>query len=206
MGFFRWGVGARTKQSLDNDEHRLLEAFSGPICPICEVTRVQAGAYLRGVLGDGVNDPKVRDIWRTAGGLCGRHWQEIRGLESPAYPASILTQDLLTHYLGHGRPELHCPACVIEHDTERRFVITLAKLPEAPLEPILREGRGFLCLRHLEMLPESPLRQRFVVRLQDILGEIEEFQRKNDWRYIDEPMGPEGDSWLRAMRALGGLV
>jgi hypothetical protein len=62
-----------------------------------------------------------------------------------------------------------------------------------------------MCL-HLDMLKGGPLKDAFRGRLEGVQGELAEFIRKNDYRYANEPSGGERDSWLRALRALGGEV
>jgi len=37
-----------------------------------------------------------------------------------------------------------------------------------------------------------------------LLAQLSEFIRKNDYRFRDEPVGEEGDAWLRAIAALAG--
>lgn len=56
------------------------------------------------------------------------------------------------------------------------------------------------------MLKGGPLKDAFRGRLEGVQGELAEFIRKNDYRYANEPSGGERDSWLRALRALGGEV
>lgn len=64
-------------------------------------------------------------------------------------------------------------------------------------------GRGGLCGRHWRALPKGELAALLRGWLEQILADLEVFQRKYDYRHTHEPMGPEGDAWLRA---LGGEV
>ena len=36
------------------------------------------------------------------------------------------------------------------------------------------------------------------------LGELDEFIRKNDYRFMSEGFGSEGDAWIRAIERLSG--
>jgi hypothetical protein len=75
---------------------------------VCLASAQAARIYLRGVLGDGVNDVDVRTDWRRRGGLCPRHWRVWRSLEAPALSSAVLLRDLLEHEmdqrLGGGAP------------------------------------------------------------------------------------------------------
>jgi hypothetical protein len=75
---------------------------------VCLASAQAARIYLRGVLGDGVNDVDVRTDWRRRGGLCPRHWRVWRSLEAPALSSAVLLRDLLEHemdqQLGGGAP------------------------------------------------------------------------------------------------------
>ncbi|CAN5630359.1 hypothetical protein BH24DEI1_BH24DEI1_11940 [soil metagenome] len=188
-------------------EFEVLETLKQPYCPLCRLAQESAKDYLAGVLGDGVNDADVRDDWRRRGGLCGRHWRVWRGLDAAALSSAIMAQDLLGSYLDNGFPKKReCRACQTEGEAEGRYLQSLRGLPEAKVEEALAAGRGFMCFRHLDMLKGGPLKDAFKGRLEGVQGELAEFIRKNDYRYAHEPSGDERDSWLRALRALGGEV
>ena len=92
------------------------------------------------------------------------------------------------------------------NDPETRYLAAIEALPEPRLFAALAAGKGFLCLNHLARLPEGKKKARFRARLEEILADLEVFQRKHDYRFAKEPMGRERDAWLRAVRALGGAV
>jgi len=192
---------------VDSTSYDLLEAFSAPHCAVCRLSEAAARAYLGGVLGDGVNDPKLRRDWRAHGGLCDRHWRALRALESPALPAALVTQDLLSHYLREGLPKTRrCRACEVARDAEGRYLRALRRLDEVRAAQALERGRGFVCLPHLGALSGVPLEGALRRKLEGLVEELGEFIRKRDYRFAGEPMGAERDSWLRAIRALGGEV
>jgi hypothetical protein len=130
----------------------------------------------------------------------------FRSQESPPLPAAIVTQDLLSSYLEDGAPPLDCPACAVEEVAEGRYLAALERLDRRHLQTALRRGPGFLCIRHLQRLHDGPARELLRERLHALLAELEEFRRKQDYRFADEAPGSERDSWLRAVRALGGDV
>ena len=207
----RWGSGdgpGRSSRagSIHSTEFELLEALERPVCAVCDRTRQAGERYVAGVVREGVNDPETRDAWRRRGGLCARHWRTFRSQESSPLPAAIVAEDLIAAYLEAGSPDLDCPACEIEAIAERRYLEALERLDAERLEGALEGGRGFVCLHHLERLGAGEVHERFRQRLQDVLADLAAFRRKQDYRFANEPAGPERDAWLRAMRVLGGDV
>lgn len=118
-----------------------------------------------------------------------------------------MAQDLLGSYLENGfAKKRDCRACQTEGEAGGRYLQSLQGLPGAKVEEALAAGRGFMCFGHLDLLSDGPLKDAFRQRLEEVQGELAEFIRKNDYRYANEPSGDERDSWLRALRALGGEV
>ncbi len=201
------GTEHGTEHSTEHStEFELLEVLERPCCAACESVRAAGEHYVAGVVREGVNDPAVRRDWRRRGGLCARHWRVFRAQESSPLPAAIVTRDLLGTYLESGVPALDCPACAVEAVAERRYLAALERLDRRHLQAALRRGPGFLCIRHLERLGDGPVREVFQERVRALLAELEEFRRKQDYRFAEEAPGSERDSWLRALRALGGDV
>ncbi|MFN2323852.1 MAG: hypothetical protein ABR510_12945 [Trueperaceae bacterium] len=185
----------------------LLEVLRRPVCAVCDRAAHAGRQYLRGVLGDGVNDVKVRALWRRDGGLCAAHWRVWRALESPPLPTAILLHDLLGAHLDTPPARPACPACAVATVEEQRTLRTLTRLRPAALDAALAgDASGFLCLEHLAALPDGAVKQRFTDRLHALRTELEEAIRKADYRFANEAAGPEADAWLRAIRAYGGDV
>jgi len=105
-----------------------------------------------------------------------------------------------------------CLACQRVVETEKSMAAELVRALEA--EAVARryqDGPG-LCMRHfvaavLACEAEMPLRillraQR--ERLLPLLRDLREYLRKFDYRYRDEPKGPEQDAWLRALERFSG--
>ena len=185
----------------------LLEVLQRPVCAACARAAHAGRQYLRGVLGDGVNDVQVRALWRRDGALCPAHWRVWRALESPPLPTAILLHDLLGAHLDAPPVRSTCPACTIATGEARRTLRALARLRPAALDAALAsDARGFLCLEHLADLPQGAARERFTARLRALRDELAEAIRKADYRFATEPVGPEADAWLRAIRAYGGDV
>ncbi len=71
---------------------------------------------------------------------------------------------------------------------------------------------GGLCLPHLRLAlqasgPAAGYQALLAAQREAwsaLMAELDEFIRKNDYRFQHEPMGDERDSWLRALDALLG--
>jgi len=110
--------------------------------------------------------------------------------------------------------EVTCPACAIGEDTAARFGGQLLEdIQDAEVQALLA-ACGALCLPHLRQvlrLKSAEPVHELLMRTQRqawarLLGELEEFIRKNDYRFADESMtSEEGTSWTRALDALVGL-
>ncbi len=106
-----------------------------------------------------------------------------------------------------------CPACQRGADTAARFANVLLQDIHQESVRVALEQAGGLCLPHLRLT----LTTRGSVEAKHLLLaverrawaslriELQEFIRKNDYRFRDEPQGSERDSWLRALDALVGL-
>ncbi len=205
----------------------LLEACKEPGCPLCRVSLAFVRSYLENTMYERVNDPGVRATLREARGYCNTHaWMLSEG-RGVVLGAAILHRDVLNAVLeamevaplGRGtrqyaqdilrrlRPTAECPACANRRVMEDIALKTLLKyLDDTALSEALDRTDG-LCLTHfsraLELVEDTDQLQRLLnfqrralTRLRD---ELSELIRKHDYRFINEGLGEEGDSWLRAI-------
>ncbi|HEY5118541.1 MAG TPA: hypothetical protein VII90_03730, partial [Anaerolineales bacterium] len=108
-----------------------------------------------------------------------------------------------------------CLACKVERETEQGVLHTLTESLRAGDGRMLEAVNGSegFCLYHLDLafsnpLPEkveTALRRHGLRRAGHLLVELKEFMRKSDYRFTGEPMGPEGDSWTRAVAWATGV-
>jgi hypothetical protein len=185
----------------------VLDALREPRCGVCLLSEAAGRAYLSGIERDGVNDRAVRDAWRRRGGLCPRHWRTWRELGAQPLSSAILAEDLLRSAITEAHPARRaCLACDTERAAEPRYQRALEQLGAERIEAELAQGRGFLCLTHLARVEDPAVASLFRARLEQVLAELRTFIRAHDHRAAGRPKGPERDSWLRALRALGGDV
>jgi hypothetical protein len=108
-----------------------------------------------------------------------------------------------------------CLACKVERETEQGVLHTLTGTLCAGDGRMLGavEGSEGFCLYHLDLALKNPLngkvetalRRHGLRRAEHLLGELKEFMRKSDYRFTREPMGGEGDSWMRAVAWVTGV-
>jgi hypothetical protein len=105
-----------------------------------------------------------------------------------------------------------CPTCRHQLLVEESYLGTLWRyLDDAALTAALRASPG-LCLPHLrQALPGAPdaaaLRRLIDIEIEclgRLRAELRELTRKFDHRFKHEPVGPEGDAWLRAIDQVSG--
>ncbi len=118
--------------------------------------------------------------------------------------------DLAQQLVSHGP----CLACDIGAGTAERFSGLLLQDIEDPKMQKLLLQCGGLCLVHLRTALSHRMRASTSASLisvqrqawQHIMGELEEFIRKNDYRFRDEAMSEEeGTSWSRVLDVIVGM-
>lgn len=209
----------------------VLEALrESPECPLCALESACVSRYFRNLLYERVNDPGGRTDLARSRGFCRPHAHRL--LEyAGALGISILYGDQVRAFLeflerlakGGRAPRLGefptwqshdgCPACRLQTNTRDRHIsVLLEGLAEPEMHRSFQESAG-LCVPHFLRVVERAkdvetrhfiiqvVREKFV----KLLADLSEFQRKQDWQFAHEPVGPEGDSWVRAVRMIVGV-
>jgi hypothetical protein len=172
-------------------------------------------------------DPGVRQKLVDSHGFCFEHtWQSINLKLSDALGHAILYQDLVRDVLrtiaeneGNENNQLvnaltpgsTCPACRVEDSTLERVIDSMVPaLRDQDFITEFKQSTG-LCIPHLKrILPKLDGKRRGVVLLhqcdclKELRWELAEFIRKSDYRFRDEVIGKEGDSYKRAADLISG--
>ena len=109
-------------------------------------------------------------------------------------------------------PQKHCPACQHRDEVTRINISELVKELETPEMAGALQASDGLCVPHLRLALEqvknvSACETLLAIhreKLESLRAELAEFIRKNDYQFIEEGFGKEGDSWLRAVSMIAG--
>lgn len=207
--------------------YEIKAACKKPGCPVCTMVQRAGSRYIEGTFNESMLDPGIRLKLVESLGFCYEHtWQSIDLKLSEALGHAILYQSLVKRILktiaenpkSNGgqlaqmlEAEKGCPACRIEEETLERIVDSFATaLRHADFVQELQEA-GSLCLPHLQrLLPHLDEKRQGIVlhhqveRMESLNGELAEFIRKSDYRFRDEVIGAEGDSYKRAADLVKG--
>ena len=111
-------------------------------------------------------------------------------------------------------PQSTCPACVKLESTQKHLVNALAKYVGSDTDSLAEDYRASagLCLPHFRLALTAKASKAELNALVDaqrsvwmrLRVDLDEFIRKNDYRFRSEKFGDEADSWLRALEAVSG--
>ena len=109
-------------------------------------------------------------------------------------------------------PQKACPACQHRDEVTRINISVLVKELEKPEMADALQASDGLCVPHLRLALEhvknvSACEKLLVIhreKLESLKAELTEFIRKNDYQFIAEGFGKEGDAWLRAVGLMVG--
>jgi hypothetical protein len=207
--------------------YELRTACKKPGCPVCTLVQWAGARYIEGTFNESMLDPSIRQKLVESMGFCYEHtWQSIDLKLTEALGHAILYQDLVKHVLttiteneNISGEQLSnalerssgCPACRIEEETVERIIDSMAAaLRGVDFVNEYQQSDG-LCLPHLKrLLPRlDPKRQGITLshqraQMEKLKAELAEFIRKSDYRFRDEVIGGEGDSYKRAADLVKG--
>ena len=198
-------------------------------CSLCALETACMSRYFESLLYEHVNDPRIRAELARSKGYCARHARRLLECRD-GFGTSILYQDHVRAFAEaideiavQSKPRraknrahwtLHegCPACRVQQDArERHISVFLEWLGDAEMQRGFQESAGF-CVPHFFAVMDAtkqPATREFIggvmrEKYDRLLSELAEFQRKNNWQFCREPMGQEGDSWMRAVNMIVG--
>jgi hypothetical protein len=202
-------------------------------CPLCHLEADRMRRYLDGILYEFVNDPGLRQELVQSRGFCATHAHMLLRIEGPrALGTAILYRDQVEQFLkflqslkepadGHfwhrkksaeWQGTVPCPACHLHAEQRLRYMEVVAgSLDDVEFREALEASAG-LCAPHflsaLDLIRELSVRDLLLAiqeaKFADLKHDLEEFCRKNDYRFRDEGFAKEGDSWLRAVKMMVG--
>ncbi len=183
---------------LDIPTRETLQKARGLCAPHARAWRAVQGCALPVAL---VYRPIIKDLLAETEPQTARGW--FPRAESPHQ---------IAERLGIAAP---CPVCRVGEETARRYAEVLLRdlgKDAAGVRAPLIQGGG-LCLSHLRLAlaasgPAAGYQALIAAQREAwsaLMAELDEFIRKNDYRFQGEPMGDERDSWLRALDALVGF-
>ncbi len=189
-------------------------------CPICHYGRMSGRKYLDGVMYESVNDFGLRQRLVSNMGFCAFHSQEILTFPGTKLGAAIIEQAMLKEALRRmdatspGRnsffsrgaknppaaaaPDVgSCPACLHERASEQRAIEDLLAHWDASWEELLKKSGG-MCFNHLvQALKLAPkpigkkLKQMHAELWREIISQLDEFIRKQDYRFRNEAISED---------------
>jgi len=203
-------------------------------CAICAAIARENETQMTKLFHEGETAPAIRRVLGRAGGLCNAHGWLAARTTSALGGISIVYEELLetliertaafaepSNVRGKRRrsdpPSLHpvaanCPVCDEDALIEDLCLSNLLGSFDDP-DFISKYGDSFgICLPHLQMaLDERADHANLAFLLHaereklGVLGaELQEFIRKHDYRYADEPKGREQTSWTRIVEKFVG--
>jgi hypothetical protein len=109
-------------------------------------------------------------------------------------------------------PQKHCPACQHRDEMTRITISELVKELETPEMANALQVSDGLCVPHLRLALEhvknvSACEKLLAIhreKLESLKAELTEFIRKNDYQFMAEGFGKEGNAWLRAIGLIAG--
>ncbi len=189
-------------------------------CPICHYGRQSGRKYLDGVMYESVNDFGLRQRLIKNMGFCEFHSQEMLTFPGAKLGAAIIEQAMLKEALrrmeatspgrnsffsrgsksdpSHSAPDRNtCPACLHEQASERRAIEDLLTHWDDDWAGLLEESGG-MCFNHLvlalHLAPKATaktLKQMHERQWRELIARLDEFIRKQDYRFRQEVISEE---------------
>jgi hypothetical protein len=192
-------------------------------CPICLLVSKRRDQWIETLFYELVTNSETRRRLRERG-FCTHHlWYILDYLEKnlgiDGLGISIILHDLLSTSIeqlermnvSEKRPE--CLLCSIIKEYERNYLDSLAEwIATQEFMRLFGEGDSVFCLPHLAaLLREIDNRHGLAIlkiqleKMRRILGRLELFISKSDYRYLRDLRGEEAKARYLALQVLGGI-
>jgi len=196
-----------------------LDAFKGKGCPVCFLVKRRIHKFMENLLYENVNDSVVRKKIREGLGFCNLHSWQLQKF-GDGLGLSIIYEDLFNTIKDKIKKsinkkldmKLDCLICKEKKDAEKIFVSSFIEyFNDREFNSSFRSSFG-LCLPHFLSIVKYCKNKNIIVELCEIeiekinslVKELSEFQRKHDYRFSDKGYGKEKDSWIRAIEKMTG--
>lgn len=224
-----------TDSTLTPLQHELREILARGDCPLCRLAVRDEQAFLESLTYERILDIPTREALQKARGLCAPHARAWRAVQGCALPIALVYRSAVKDLLAETAPQATrglfsraaaprqiadrlasngpCLVCRTGEATAARYAeVLLRDVRNVDVQAALVRAGG-LCLPHLRLTlaasgPAAGYQALLAAQREawtGLLAELDEFIRKNDYRFQHEPVGDERDSWLRALDALVGL-
>ncbi len=206
--------------------HALKDAMEEDCCPICRLTDESLHSTMRSILYESMTDMDIRTAIMKERGFCHHHSQVF--LEEGDSLAHALVysdalrgalQDVVNDEYAPYETQRDCYFC--NHARESEEIYTRVFYEAYHEEEFVEQYKksGLLCMHHLHGVRQHTLKhkepdeffvsiaQPTVDKYQVMIKELDEIQRKNDYRYTGETWTDgERTAWKRAVSVVNDRV
>ena len=199
--------------------YNLTDAFKEKHCPVCYLARKSVTRFFDDLLYERTNDPGIRQAMKSPGGFCEKHFWQIVEFND-GFGISSFCRDMLLETVGQWKlgknlkkeGKAKCLACEVWDETEKNYVSLFCEnIQETEFKRAFESSFG-LCLAHFKkaylLCGEDPkkadLLRAQLGKMETLIKELEEFDKKHDYQHAHEEYGSESDSWVRAVEFLKG--
>jgi hypothetical protein len=160
---------------------------------------------MQGVLATLLEILETANFDRSPAASLSRVWQSLNYSQAASEAAAGVIAEL--------SPQQPCPVCAATERARNYYLEALLGHLTGPndLAAAYRASDGF-CLPHFRLALAHVTNEECFTALveaqqavwQRLNADLREFIRKNDYHFIEEGFGEEGDSWRRAIEAISG--
>jgi hypothetical protein len=212
---------------------KILAACTQEGCLLCRLVQENIQRYLEHWKYELFTDVEIRRELRRSRGFCHRHTWQLAQMGA-SLPLAQSYRDIITDSIEHlqrgstaapgllrrlttsGTAEQQpCPACRAEERADVRYIHTLRRAILDDEFYLAFSASSGLCLEHFRLASEikmsdtpgnwsERLNAAQLGCLRRLEEQLNELIRKHDYRFRDEPHGPEMHSWKRAAAIVSG--
>ncbi len=212
----------------------LMDAFKEQGCSICSIVKDAAYRFMDNLLYERTNDYYFRSEVKDSLGFCPLHaWQlqklgdclsstiiyrDLISSVADKIKAAKNKKGFLARFLkiegkrDYRKAKATCPVCRITKEIEKNYIsVFVNSLYEPEFYYAYQKSFG-LCLPHLIKVVDDCDDNKIInlildtesKKMRNMVKELDEIERKYDYRFSNEGFGKEGDAWIRAVEKMVG--